>query len=91
VIRVEGNHHHIVCGRCDRTEEVDCVVAERSCLEPADGHGFAIDAAEVIFRGLCPACTAADNRPPRSGGNRWLPRGNDNSVGCQEKHDSAIR
>jgi Fur family transcriptional regulator, stress-responsive regulator len=60
VIRVEDNHHHIVCRQCGRTEDVGCVVGERSCLEPAGEHGFAIDAAEVIFRGLCPACAAPD-------------------------------
>jgi Fur family transcriptional regulator, stress-responsive regulator len=59
VIRAGDNHHHIVCRQCGRTEDVDCVVGERPCLEPADEHGFAIDAAEVVFRGLCPACAAA--------------------------------
>jgi Fur family ferric uptake transcriptional regulator len=57
--RVGDNHHHLVCRRCGRTEDVDCVVGERPCLEPADEHGFAIDEAEVVFWGLCPACLAA--------------------------------
>ncbi len=57
--RVGDNHHHIVCRRCDRTEDVDCVVGERPCLEPADEHGFAIDEAEVVFWGLCSPCAAA--------------------------------
>ena len=51
--RVGDNHHHLVCRRCGRTEDVDCVAGERSCLEPADEHGFTIDEAEVVFWGLC--------------------------------------
>ena len=61
--RVGDNHHHLVCRRCGRTEDVDRVVGERPCLEPADEHGFAIDEAEVNFWGLCPACHAAGGSP----------------------------
>jgi Fe2+ or Zn2+ uptake regulation protein len=57
--RVGDNHHHIVCRQCGRTEDVDCVVGERPCLEPVDERGFAIDEAEVVFWGLCPSCVAA--------------------------------
>jgi Fur family ferric uptake transcriptional regulator len=61
--RVADNHHHVVCRRCGRTEDVDCVVGERPCLEPADEHGFAIDEAEVVFWGLCPACATTPDKP----------------------------
>ena len=57
--RVGDNHHHLVCRRCGRTEDVDCVAGERPCLDPDDEHGFTIDEAEVVFWGLCPACMAA--------------------------------
>jgi Fur family transcriptional regulator, stress-responsive regulator len=57
--RVGDNHHHMVCRGCGRTEDVDHVVGERACLEPADQHGYLIDEAEVVFWGLCPACAAA--------------------------------
>jgi hypothetical protein len=50
------NHHRIVCRRCGRTEDAGCVTGEWPCLKPAGAHGFAIDAAEVVFRGLCPGC-----------------------------------
>jgi Fur family ferric uptake transcriptional regulator len=63
--RVGDNHHHLVCRGCGRTEDVDCVVGERPCLEPVDEHGFVIDEAEVVFWGLCPACQAA--RGPTAG------------------------
>jgi Fe2+ or Zn2+ uptake regulation protein len=44
--RVGDNHHHLVCRRCARTEDVDCVAGEKPCLEPADRRGFAIDEEE---------------------------------------------
>jgi Fur family transcriptional regulator, stress-responsive regulator len=58
--RVGDNHHHIVCRQCGRTEDVDCVIGTQPCLTPITGRGFAVDEAEVVFGGLCPACTAAD-------------------------------
>ncbi|WP_306211319.1 Fur family transcriptional regulator [Actinoplanes sp. RD1] len=54
--RVGDNHHHIVCRSCGTIEDIDCVVGERPCLRPNDGHGFQVDEAEVTFWGLCPAC-----------------------------------
>jgi Fur family ferric uptake transcriptional regulator len=65
--RVADAHHHIVCRRCGRTEDVDRVVGDRPCLEPADVRGFSIDEAEVVFWGLCPACAAG---PPSPGPRR---------------------
>jgi Fur family transcriptional regulator, stress-responsive regulator len=58
--RVGDNHHHLVCRRCGRTEDVDCVVGVRPCLTPVDEQGFEVDEAEVVFWGLCPACVAAE-------------------------------
>ena len=57
--RVRDNHHHVVCRLCGRTDDVDCVVGDAPCLEPADDRGFAIDEAEVVFWGLCPDCVTA--------------------------------
>jgi Fe2+ or Zn2+ uptake regulation protein len=54
--RVGDNHHHIVCRGCGAIADVDCAVGERPCLTPSEGHGFALDEAEVTFWGLCPAC-----------------------------------
>ncbi|MDT4991986.1 MAG: Fur family transcriptional regulator, stress-responsive regulator [Actinoplanes sp.] len=56
--RVGDNHHHIVCRSCGTIEDVDCAVGERPCLDPATGHGFEVDEAEVTFWGLCPSCQA---------------------------------
>ncbi len=54
--RTGDNHHHLVCRRCGRTEDVDCVRGAAPCLEPSDTVGFAVDEAEVLFWGLCPDC-----------------------------------
>lgn len=57
--RVADNHHHLVCRRCGRTEDVDCVVGARPCLTPVDDHGYEVDEAEVVFWGVCPTCMTA--------------------------------
>lgn len=56
--RTGDNHHHLVCRRCGSVVDVDCTVGQPPCLQPAGDHGFAVDEAEVVFWGLCPACQA---------------------------------
>jgi Fe2+ or Zn2+ uptake regulation protein len=56
--RVADEHAHLVCRACGRTEDVDAVVDPRPCLAPPeDAGGFEVEAAEVVFWGLCPSCT----------------------------------
>ena len=57
--RVDDNHHHLVCRDCGRMVDVDCAAGYRPCLEVEDDFGFAIDEAEVIYWGHCPACQKA--------------------------------
>ncbi|MEV4314068.1 Fur family transcriptional regulator [Actinocrispum sp. NPDC049592] len=57
--RVGDNHHHVVCRSCGAIADVDCAVGPAPCLTPSDDHGFAIDEAEVIYWGLCPACSSS--------------------------------
>jgi Fur family transcriptional regulator, stress-responsive regulator len=59
--RVGDNHHHLVCRSCGTVADVDCAVGEAPCLTASDDHGFSIDEAEVVYWGLCPGCSAADN------------------------------
>lgn len=59
--RVGDNHHHLVCRRCGLTRDVDCAVGPAPCLTPSDAGGFTVDEAEVIFWGLCPACSEVDH------------------------------
>lgn len=60
--RVGDNHHHMVCRSCGVIADVDCAVGEAPCLIPSDPagalDGFVVDEAEVVYWGICPACTA---------------------------------
>ena len=58
--RVGDNHHHLVCRSCGAVTDVDCVVGEAPCLTASDDHGYSIDEAEVIYWGLCPDCSIAN-------------------------------
>ena len=60
--RIGDNHHHVVCRSCGAIADVDCAVGPAPCLTPADDHGFVIDEAEVVYRGLCPDCSTTDSR-----------------------------
>ncbi|GAA4548320.1 Fur family transcriptional regulator [Streptomyces collinus] len=57
--RVGDNHHHLVCRSCGSVADVDCAVGHAPCLTASDDRGFAVDEAEVIYWGLCPACSTA--------------------------------
>ncbi len=56
--RVGDNHHHVICRVCGRMADVDCAVGEAPCLTAADGMGYEIDEAEIIYWGRCPDCAA---------------------------------
>lgn len=59
--RVRDNHHHLICRRCGRVEDVDCAVGRAPCLTAARDHGYEIDEAEVIYWGICPDCLRRDS------------------------------
>jgi Fe2+ or Zn2+ uptake regulation protein len=59
--RIGDNHHHVVCRSCGAVADVDCAVGEAPCLTASDDRGFSIDEAEVIYWGLCPACSTASS------------------------------
>lgn len=65
--RVGDNHHHLVCRSCGAIVDVDCAVGHAPCLTASDSHGFVIDEAEVVYRGLCPDCAAkpSNDESPR--------------------------
>jgi Fur family ferric uptake transcriptional regulator len=64
-VRVGDNHHHLVCRACGAITDVDCAVGHVPCLTAADDHGYAIDEAEVIYWGTCPACSPTRREPAR--------------------------
>jgi Fur family ferric uptake transcriptional regulator len=54
--RVGDHQHHLICRTCNRTVDVECAVGDGPCLTAADGLGYEIDEAEVIYWGRCPDC-----------------------------------
>jgi Fe2+ or Zn2+ uptake regulation protein len=57
-------HHHLICRACGIVVDVPCLRGEKPCLEP-DLPGVRVDEAQVIFRGLCAACAAREDRQSR--------------------------
>ncbi|WP_298989420.1 Fur family transcriptional regulator [uncultured Pseudokineococcus sp.] len=68
-LRVDDNHHHLVCRGCGEVRDVDCATGAAPCLEPARPRGagtgggaaldgFVVDEAEVIYWGTCSRCSA---------------------------------
>ncbi|MBB4666366.1 Fur family ferric uptake transcriptional regulator [Microbacterium marinum] len=58
-LRVDDNHHHLICSRCGAVQDVDCAVGAAPCLHPSDDHGFQVTSAEVTYWGVCGACAAS--------------------------------
>ena len=57
-LRVGDNHHHAVCRRCGRVEDIDCTVGRVPCLDPVEDKGFVFDEAEITWWGICGSCNA---------------------------------
>ena len=64
--RVGDNHHHLICRTCGRMVDVDCAVGYAPCLTAAEGRGYEIDEAEVVYWGRCPACLGRTAAPSPS-------------------------
>lgn len=62
-LRVDDNHHHLVCTQCGAVEDVDCAVGHAPCLTPENAHGFVIATAEVTYWGLCASCAPISDFP----------------------------
>lgn len=60
-VRVDDNHHHVICTRCGAVQDVECVTGHAPCLTPSDARGFSIDVAEVTFWGVCGPCAASES------------------------------
>ena len=54
------HHHHVVCSRCGRTDEVDDAGLRTVVREVARQTGFRIDEHRLELFGLCPACLGSD-------------------------------
>jgi Fur family ferric uptake transcriptional regulator len=54
-----GHHHHLVCRRCGRAEEVEGPAIERWAVEVAAEHGYVdVDHTVEVF-GICGSCAKA--------------------------------
>lgn len=59
-VKRHDNHHHLLCTRCGRLEDVACATGVVPCLTPPGELSVRIDSAEVLYRGLCTECTRLD-------------------------------
>ena len=50
------DHHHLVCRRCGRVEDIDTPFDLSSARRSAKRAGFMPDRAEVVVSGLCSDC-----------------------------------
>jgi Fur family ferric uptake transcriptional regulator len=54
------HHHHVVCSRCGRTDEIDDAGLRSVAREVARQTGFRVDDHRLEIFGLCPACLASE-------------------------------
>lgn len=52
-------HHHLVCRRCGRVDDVEAPLDLAAAVGAASERGYEVDRVEVVVTGLCAACTAA--------------------------------
>jgi Fe2+ or Zn2+ uptake regulation protein len=49
-------HHHVICRRCGRIEDLEAPVDTAAAARAAERAGFAVDHGELQLSGLCAAC-----------------------------------
>jgi Fe2+ or Zn2+ uptake regulation protein len=49
-------HHHVVCRRCGRIDDLDGDVDTAGLRHTAERQGFVPHSVEVVITGLCPGC-----------------------------------
>ena len=64
-LEAHDNHHHLVCTRCGGVEDVPCPVGTVPCMVPVEDHGFLVEQADVIFRGICVQCQSSNHQHTR--------------------------
>jgi Fur family transcriptional regulator, stress-responsive regulator len=58
---VETPHHHLVCRSCGKVRDLAADFPELRAPRRA-AVGFAVDSAEVVFRGVCDECSGSRRR-----------------------------
>ncbi len=56
---VDRAHQHLVCERCGLIRDIHPAGQEGLALGPSSGFGFKLTGVDVVFRGICPDCSAA--------------------------------
>jgi len=51
-----GHHHHLICDRCHRIQEVDVCLPDRQLAGAAAEAGFSVDRHVLEVYGLCSHC-----------------------------------
>jgi len=51
-------HHHFICRECGVMIDVECEIGEKPCVH-GDVPGAVVDEAQIILRGVCTSCAAA--------------------------------
>jgi Fe2+ or Zn2+ uptake regulation protein len=51
-------HHHLVCRRCGRVQDLDAELDAAASLDAARRAGFEPERVELVVSGLCDACAA---------------------------------
>jgi Fe2+ or Zn2+ uptake regulation protein len=59
---VETTHHHLVCRTCGKVRDVAADIPGLRVSRRAT-QGFAVDSAEVVFRGQCDNCRGSQQHP----------------------------
>jgi Fur family ferric uptake transcriptional regulator len=57
-------HHHLVCTVCGTLRDVFPSGGRLLDLSPEDRHGFEVTGVDIVFQGLCPACSEAHRPEP---------------------------
>ena len=53
------HHHHLVCVRCQRVDDLDETILKPVLRGITDRHGFAVEHERLDFYGLCASCRRA--------------------------------
>ena len=53
------HHHHLVCVRCQKVDDLDETILRPVLRGITDRHGFAVEHERLDFYGLCAACRKA--------------------------------
>lgn len=65
VVCEPAHHHHVVCSRCGRSDEIDDTGLRKVVREVARRTGYRVDEHRLELFGLCPACLAGQAGPTR--------------------------